>query len=253
MNLDWLADKIRAEDPHLTVIETDGWKTNVRRSSASYTPVGILNHHTAPPVPYPVDKLLKSCNLNVTPDGVVYVISAGYQWDSGMGDPKVLAAIRANLVPPWPQDRTDSERINGNPWFVDIEVDHAGDGSPLPEAAHHALLVCDAAICRHEGWDPRIRLLGHREWTRRKIDPRWDTPPDNPMPAIRQEVLTMLQGTYADEGRWPAWAHDAIEHAVDDGLMVGNVHDGQKWWHPNEPVTRAELAVVIDRLRNLGG
>lgn len=48
---------------------------------------------------------------------------------------------------------------------------------------------------------------------------------------------------YLDRGEWPAWASASIEKAVDKKLMVG---DG-KLWQPDKTVTRAELALILDR------
>ena len=138
-----------------------------------YTPVGLLNHHTAGPAWYPPSKLTNKCNLYINPSGTVYVMSLGYQGDSGMGDPNVLYRVRNKLPIEPPTDFTVSDRINGNPWFVDVEVGHPGDGSAIPDAQRDSLLLVNAAVCDMLGLDPWTQLLGHKEWTRRKVDPRW--------------------------------------------------------------------------------
>ncbi len=182
-------------DADFAVVEYGGWETRqVEPNGRAYTPVGILNHHTAPPVPYPLNKLLFKCNITITPDGSVCLLNAGYAYDSGLGDPHVLARARADQPPQSPTDTTDADRINGNPWWVDVEVQHPGDGSVLPPEQYHALLVVNAALCEWFDWNPATRLLGHREWTRRKIDPRWNGTA-NPMPGIRSDTQSIMEAT----------------------------------------------------------
>lgn len=50
---------------------------------------------------------------------------------------------------------------------------------------------------------------------------------------------------YKDEKKIPAWAKAAVERVTKKGLMQG---DASGKFRPNDPVTRAELAVVLDRL-----
>lgn len=50
---------------------------------------------------------------------------------------------------------------------------------------------------------------------------------------------------YRDENTIPAWAKDAVERVTEKGWMLG---DDQGKFNPNDPVTRAELAVVLARM-----
>lgn len=50
---------------------------------------------------------------------------------------------------------------------------------------------------------------------------------------------------YKDESEIPAWAKEAVEEASEKGWMVG---DDQGNFRPNDPVTRAEMAVILSRL-----
>ena len=52
--------------------------------------------------------------------------------------------------------------------------------------------------------------------------------------------------TYKDELTFPQWAKAEIADVTKKGLMVG---DTNGFFRPNEPVTRAELAVVLSRLK----
>lgn len=49
---------------------------------------------------------------------------------------------------------------------------------------------------------------------------------------------------YLDRDDWPIWGAGSIQKTIDKNLMVG---DG-KFWYPNRPVSRAEIALLFDRL-----
>lgn len=52
--------------------------------------------------------------------------------------------------------------------------------------------------------------------------------------------------TFKDQKEIPAWAEEAVREAAEKGLMLG---DEKGNFNPNAPVTRAELAVVLSRLK----
>lgn len=58
---------------------------------------------------------------------------------------------------------------------------------------------------------------------------------------------------YADRADWPAWAVTGIEEMIERGIMRGDDIDGQKRFHANRTVTRAELAVALWRMINTNG
>lgn len=60
-----------------------------------------------------------------------------------------------------------------------------------------------------------------------------------------KEVSTVA---YKDEKEIPAWAKEAVAKVTKAGLMVG---DDKGNFRPNDPITRAELAVVLQRLEML--
>lgn len=238
--LDWLADAIRDEGGD--VREHDGWKTRTMRPFSEYSPVGILDHHTAgssiltnyPDPPYwPDDRLESACNVTIRPDGLIVVLNAGWAFDSGYGDRHVLAAVRADELAPAPTDTYNASGspagsnpgIGGNRWFIDIEVQHRGDGGPIDPRQRAALILTNAAICRHEGWNPATRVIGHRGWTRRKIDPRWNGTAD-PMPQIRLDTIRQLEG---DDDMTPAQ-----EAKLDEALQLLHSLPGKTWLHPQK-------------------
>lgn len=199
MKLDWLADALR--DEGVDVIEYAGWATRSNKPFDQFNPVGLIDHHTAgssvlynyPEEPfYSNASLATKCNITIRPDGVAVVLNAGFAYDSGMGAPAVLAAVKADK--PLPKLDGLKSTISGNPHFIDIEVQHLGNGDPIVAVQREALIRCNAAICRHMGWDPMTRVIGHREWAPdRKVDPRWDGF-SNPMPAIRFDTAQQLKG-----------------------------------------------------------
>lgn len=198
LKLDWMADAFR--DEGCTVLEHTGWKTRSNSTSNTFNPVGVINHHTAgsaviPNYPnrpfYRNEALDDKCNFTVRPDGVVVVLNAGYAYDSGLGAPEILEAVRRDR--PLPALHGLRSTINGNPYFIDNEVQHLGDGRPIEPVQREALILTNIAICKHYGWDPMTRVIGHREWAPdRKVDPRWDGL-KNPMPQIRLDTKAGME------------------------------------------------------------
>lgn len=65
---------------------------------------------------------------------------------------------------------------------------------------------------------------------------------------VYRQVVAVLRPQYKDEPEtdWEGhWAEDHIRRAIERGIMTG-YEDGT--WQPDKPVTRAELAVILDRL-----
>jgi N-acetyl-anhydromuramyl-L-alanine amidase AmpD len=79
-----------------------------------------------------------------------------------------------------------------------------------------------------------------------RLDPtrRTDPGPAFPWGDFLTDVQARLTpGGYIDRQDWPAYAAASIQKAIDKGLMVG---DG-KMWYPNKVLTRAEIALILDR------
>ena len=176
--LTFMADKFR--DAGLTVVEEPGWRT---RGGDFYGPdgypIGGMQHHTAPPVPFPVSNLYATgrvkANYNVKPDGTVHVIAAGAcNYSSGSGSSIVRNETRAGIAPTGTAlQRGLVDNAGGNHWYVNNETDHAGDGRPIPTPQYRACVTAWTIICNHFGWTQN-RIISHGEWTRRKIDPYWN-------------------------------------------------------------------------------
>ncbi len=59
------------------------------------------------------------------------------------------------------------------------------------------------------------------------------------------QIKEVEQVAYKDQKQIPAWAKKAVAEAAEKGWMVG---DDAGNFRPNEPVTRAEMAVILSRL-----
>ncbi|WP_425245722.1 peptidoglycan-binding protein [Streptomyces sp. NEAU-NA10] len=172
-----LVSALRAEG--VAVVEHAGWRTNNRNHKGSWGPVnGVVVHHTVTTgtsstvsmcfhgrsdLPGPL------CHGVIAKDGTVHLVGNGRANHAGTGDPDVLAAVAAERSPlPAPRRRT----TDGNAHFYGFECVNLGDGKdPWPEVQLEAIVRASAALCRAHGWSARS-VIGHKEWTSAKIDPR---------------------------------------------------------------------------------
>ena len=203
----WIADQAR--NWGLTVVEVDGWR---ERGSASFSPAGVVCHHTAGPASgdIPSLRLLINgredcagplCNFGLARSGTVYVVAAGRANHAGKGGWKGLV---------------------GNSSVMGIEAENTGRGEPWPDIQLRAYERLVAALV--SGMNSRVELVcAHREWAPgRKPDPAGiemdpfraeasrlvgEPPPPPPPPppstseAERIAELQRLLGV-ADDGAW---------------------------------------------------
>ena len=163
----------------LNVVEYDGWSTRGGSWSGGH-PAGLMIHHTAPPVPYPVANLAGvadgriKCNVNIKPDGsVVLVAYRACNYSSGQGSSVVLAAARAGNPPSAnAAARGLHDDMGLNSYYVNIEVDHWGDGRPIPDVQHDALAIAARVTAAHYDLSA-YNTVSHAESTARKVDPFW--------------------------------------------------------------------------------
>ena len=182
MRLLWLADAFT--DAGLVVVEEPGWQDRGRHWTDL---VGMLQHHTACCMPYPVHKLYPTraaqwrirANISVQPGPLphktpanVHVIAAGRcNYSCGVGMRSVLADLRQDVAPT--RDAKLVGTKGGNAHFVTNETAHPGDGSPLPAPMQDAIDAAWFVLADRLNLNA-ARLISHAEWTRRKIDPRWN-------------------------------------------------------------------------------
>ncbi|AXK31495.1 N-acetylmuramoyl-L-alanine amidase [Streptomyces armeniacus] len=166
------------EDEGLTVAEVRDWRNHNRNHKGAWGPVhGIMIHHTVTSgaertvdicydgyaeLPGPL------CHGVITKDGTVHLVGHGRANHAGLGDDDVLRAVIAEKGLPAPNE----QNTDGNSRFYGFECENLGDGEdPWPAAQLEAIEKASAALCRHHGWNAPS-VIGHKEWTNQKVDPR---------------------------------------------------------------------------------
>lgn len=174
----WLAN-LRAEG--VAVRERAGWTTHERddETGRAFGPVhGVVIHHTAgrdslalcwsgtPDLPGPL------CHTHLSKTGVATMLSAGRANHAGSFAQNAHAAVLAEAsVHPRPDS---AEPVDANDQYYGIEIENLGNGTdPYPAVQFDAAARWAAGICRAHGWTENS-VIGHKEGTRRKIDPSFD-------------------------------------------------------------------------------
>ena len=164
---------------HVTVVEHDGWRDNSRNHVGPWGPVhGSMVHHTASTDSTGIVEVCYNgrsdlpgplCTGVIRKDGTVHLVGNGRTNHAGAGSTAVLdAVINETAIPA----RPGPDAVDGNSRFYGWECVNLGDGKdPWPEAQVDAIARVQAAICEHHGWSAQS-IIGHLEWTTRKIDPR---------------------------------------------------------------------------------
>lgn len=172
----WLA-ALRAEG--LTVTGYGTWETHERddETGKPFGPVnGVTIHHTAgrdsKSVCYNGTSSLPGplCHSYLPKTGVVYMMSAGRANHAGTFAQNAHDAVVAeSSVHPYPDL---AEPVDGNDKYYGIEIENLGNGTdPYPWVQYRAAVKWATAICRHHDWS-QDSTIGHKEGTRRKIDPK---------------------------------------------------------------------------------
>ena len=204
----WLAD--RARDWGLTVVECDGWQT---RGSSSFTPGGVVAHHTAgpagggdiPSLPTLIngrpDLAGPLCNYGLGRSGTVYVVAAGRANHAGSGG--------------W-------NGLSGNSSVVGIEAENDGF-QPWPAEQLDAYGLLGAAICDELYLSPEM-VCRHHEWRSEKPDPH-DLDGDAGRERVAQLLISGPGGP--DMANAPAVIFDSLGRKVT--LIRGR--DAALWWN----------------------
>lgn len=188
------------------------------------------------------------CNWFADRDGTMHLIAAGAAtYASCYGSRRILEEVRTDT---WPGG-TARERgitdisICGNRYFWNMEAEHPGDGSPMPDVQELAIATLVAVMCEVLG-QSIMQVVGHLEWTSRKIDPRWEGP-GNRTPAIRAEAQAILNGAVPE----PIPPQEATMMETPITLKYG---DGG-WTRPpadaTDPNTSTEASFYVENLQAL--
>ena len=237
------------------------WAINYGRPQ----PAGVMHHHTAPPVPYPVHRLIGSrlkANINTKPDGTVWLLAYGAcNYSSGPGNYGVLSDVRQGIVPTAnARDLGLADNINGNPHYWNFENDHPGDGSPLPKVQFDAIVATTKIVADHFGLDAATQTISHAEHTSRKTDPYWDGDRraiDTIRAALQEDMMTPDQEAKLDlvlqmlEDNPQDSANDVLFHEITTGFTEPYVRSVlQAIDRTEQRVTRIEAA-LNELLENL--
>ncbi|MCT6776098.1 peptidoglycan-binding protein [Streptomyces sp. CS7] len=175
MTADQFVKVLRAEG--LSVKEHPGWRTNNRNHKGEFDNVnGVVIHHTAgsdslgfvfrgtPALPGPL------CHTHLSKSGTATMVGNGRANHAGTFAANAHNAVVAESSKHPSPSR--SEPVDGNRHYYGIEIENLGDGRDFyPEAQYRAAVLWAAAICRHHKWSADS-VIGHKEGTLRKIDPK---------------------------------------------------------------------------------
>lgn len=175
------------------VVEMPGWTTHNRNHKGSWGPVnGVLIHHTAgvgPGIPSFCRNGSASlpgplCHGVATKDGRVHLPGYGRANHAGLIASNALSSLVAE---DGKHPKPGPDAVDGNSRLYGLEIENRGDGDdPWPDGQYDQSVRWAAAICRHHRWTAES-VGGHKEVTRRKIDPAFS------MDAFRSEVAERLR------------------------------------------------------------
>jgi hypothetical protein len=189
---DRLLSALRAEG--VGVREYKSWRTHNRDSETgrAFGPVnGVIIHHTAgsnslalcyngtSSLPGPL------CHTHLSKAGVATMVGHGRTNHAGSFAQNAHNAVVAE-TPTHPRPDA-SEPVDANDKYYGIEIENLGNGrDPYPAVQYDAAVRWAAAICRAHGWTAHS-VIGHKEGTRRKIDPTFS------MNTFRADVAERLK------------------------------------------------------------
>ena len=233
-----LADLIAAG---LKVVEEPGWKTRGYDTWAVGRPEGIIQHHTAPPNPYPIKALYRDgkikCNMATHEDGTLYLVAYfRCNYSSGPGSKTVLTEnVRKSIPPPAnAAQRGLADNWGGNRHFWNFENSHPGDGSPLPQVQYDTIVGATHVVMGHFNIDAE-QVISHAEWSRRKIDPRWNGSNRIAIEQIRDDLYTggspsNGEGTVLLPMELVDWVTNLTDENLDDMRAAGLYGGQSQYW-----------------------
>ena len=181
------------------------WQNHNRNSVKRPNRHGVAVHHTADDssridqtcwtgrsdLPGPL------CESVLHKDGLVVMVGYGRTNNFGMGDSHTFAVMTTEkgTLPAKP-DLSDD--IDFNSAVHAVEIVNLGNGKdPYPLKQQEAIVKWVTAACRVHGWSEKS-VIGHKEGTRRKIDPSFD------MAQLRRRVKEALA---LPAGEWKLITH----------------------------------------------
>lgn len=176
-----------------------------RRRDPAHGPWGPVNgiglHHTGDDAPDDADVRVLTvgrsdlpgplCTWGMRDEGKAVLIGGGRSNHFGSGSARTLNHVinedyTGTLTP-------GADGVDGNRHFYGQETMYSG-GHPMTIAAYRSTVRAMAAICDFHKWSSKS-VIGHKEWTRRKVDPG-----SLDMAKFRHDVQACIN---AGPGMWP--------------------------------------------------
>jgi peptidoglycan hydrolase-like protein with peptidoglycan-binding domain len=147
------------------------------------TPVGIVVHHTASSAKAVEANVVAMCirgvakvpgplyNYLIGRDGTVYSLTAdGLKANhAGRGNKSVLDRMMRGQ--PVLGKAATAGKISANARLVGVSIINDGVSQEIPDAQYEACIELCASLCEQHNLNPLNAVIGHSEWTSRKVDP----------------------------------------------------------------------------------
>lgn len=196
----------------VNVSEYRSWRTHNRNHKGRWGGMnGIVIHHTAgrnslslcyngtSSLPGPL------CHTHLSKSAKASMVGNGRANHAGSFPANAFnAMVNESSHHPRP---SGAETIDANAHTYGLEIENLGNGDDFyPDEQYDAAVRWAAAICRFHGWSADS-VIGHKEGTRRKIDPKGpvgsEDGADFSMDRFRADVAKRLSGK-ASDGKAPA-------------------------------------------------
>lgn len=188
------------------VSEYQSWRTHNRNHKGAWGPVnGVMIHHTVSSGEMSSVRLCYDgyselpgplCQSVIGKSGTTYMTGNGRCNHAGAGSPDVFAAVKDEyygIRPPATRHHEGSAgAVDGNAHFYGAECVNLGDGKdPWPGDQIDAIVRWATAICRFHGWTEKS-VIGHKEWSDWKSDPKGPGAMADAMPMLRAKIKERL-------------------------------------------------------------
>jgi len=184
---------------HLGYVEGDEILDN-QGVSGSFIPQGVIIHHTGGSITRErVNKDLlvhgrpdlrgPLVQVGINRDGTAVWITNGRAQHAGIGDGEVLRYVQGVPTASSLSVKVTPKKDDtyGNSHFLGIELQNSGsENDTFPQVQWERAVAIAAMWCKAFRWHA-MRVIGHKEWTSRKVDPNFE------MGNFRQFVQAKLE------------------------------------------------------------
>jgi len=220
-------------------------------------PFGIVVHHTASNRNADPDNVVAMCirgvnkvpgplyNYIIKRDGTIVKLTASNVKanHAGRGLQSVLTRMQQNN--PVTGDAASAGKISANSRLIGVSLINDGLGEDIPEAQMDALVDLCAFLCDGHKWNPDCAVIGHKEWTSRKVDPSFSMSelrgmiqrrmvtsiPVMTLPKEPEDGLVLFPGTLRKGSRSQAVVHvQRVVGALADGIYGRGTLAKVKQW-----------------------